>query len=290
MQLSDLKQLPQWVGHLDKVPKNPHSGGNASSNEPKTWGTAAQAWSAKKRHGWDGIGFVFTIHSGIIGIDLDKCLTDDGALLPWARDVVQCVNSYTEFSPSGNGLHILVRGSIPHSIKDGRGFEMYNELRYFTVTGRPLPGFDLPIEERANELQALFVTFGGSMDDPEPLPDVRPAEPRDVTAQDVQKILAQLPVHGDYNTYWLPILMAVHDAFPNETGVQLIEAWSPGYKGEVRRKFRSFDRTSKSGVGIATLFHIAKQHGVTLPGQRQRRPAAPARRSLSDKATFLMGV
>jgi hypothetical protein len=287
--LADLKQLPQWVGHQDKVPKNPHNGKNASSNNPATWATAAQAWTAKKRHGWDGIGFVFTIQSGIVGVDLDDCFQEDGTLKSWAKDVVFCLDSYTEYSPSGKGLHILVRGTIPHSIKDGNGYEMYNELRYFTVTGnRYLNGVET-IEEKQKELDALFVTFGGDFNDPAPLPDVKPSPNQEVTADQVGQILSQLPVHGDYNTYWLPILMAVHDAFPDETGVRLIEAWSPGYKGEVRRKFRSFDRTTKSGVGIATLFHIAKQHNVPIPG-KPKKQYKPARRQMAEKAAYLMSV
>jgi Ca2+-binding EF-hand superfamily protein len=52
--------------------------------------------------------------------------------------------------------------------------------------------------------------------------------------------------------------------------VRLIENWSPGKRGEVRRKFASFDRTAKGGIGIGTLFHIAKEHGWKPPQQVQR--------------------
>ena len=59
--MSQLKELPQWVGHtVKKVPLNPHTGKAAQSNNPETWGTAAEAWAAKKRHGWPGISFAFT--------------------------------------------------------------------------------------------------------------------------------------------------------------------------------------------------------------------------------------
>ena len=136
MTLADLKLLPQWVGYTAaKVPMNPHNGRAAASNNPDTWGTAAQAWAAKKRHNWAGVGYVFTIAAGVVGVDLDDCFDADGRLSDEARQIVQMLNSYTERSPSGTGLHILARGSIPHSIKTPT-FEMYNELRYFTVTGR----------------------------------------------------------------------------------------------------------------------------------------------------------
>ena len=67
------------------------------------------------------------------------------------------LNSYTELSPSGNGLHILACGSIPHSVKTA-GFEMYNELRYFTVTGR-VYGEPLHIEDRGIGLNALYAAY-----------------------------------------------------------------------------------------------------------------------------------
>ena len=159
--MAELKTLPQWVGYTaKKVPMNPHSGGAAASNNPDTWGTAAQAWSAKKRNGWAGIGYVFTSGAGVVGVDLDDCFEGDGndrRLTDAARQIVQMLNSYTEYSPSGNGLHILACGAIPHSVKSP-GFEMYNELRYFTVTGR-VYGDPGDIEDRETELNALYATY-----------------------------------------------------------------------------------------------------------------------------------
>ena len=274
--MAQLKDRPAWVGYTaKKVPMCPHTGGAAASNNPETWGTAAQAWSAKKRYGWAGIGYVFTIGAGVVGVDLDDCFEGEGTerrLTDTARQVVQMLNSYTELSPSGNGLHILACGTIPHSIKSP-GFEMYNELRYFTVTGRQYGSSEFVgcnIEDRANELNALFVVFGGDM---EPAaPERRPALERGAlttSEAEVARALAVLPPKGDYNTDWLPVLMAVHDAFPDQRGIDLIEAWSPGYQGEVARKWRSFE-TGFSGarVTIASLFHKAKQYGYE-PIKRQ---------------------
>lgn len=282
--MAELKALPQWVGYTaNKVPMNPNGGGAAASNNPETWATAAQAWSAKRLHGWAGIGFVFTIGAGVIGVDLDDCFeeTEDGRrLTDTARQVVQMLNSYTELSPSGNGLHILACGSIPHSVKQP-GFEMYNELRYFTVTGRQYgkgavdAGFASGIEDRDTELNALFVTFGGDYEPP--APTIRATTLQSTGEAEVASALAAIPPRGDYNTDWLPILMAVHDSFPDERGIALIEAWSPGYPGEVARKWRSF-KTGASGVTIATLFHKAGQYGY----KPVRQNPAPATRRGAD--------
>lgn len=153
--IAELKALPQWVGYNPtKVPLDPHTGRAAASNNPETWSTASEAWAAKRRYGWAGIGYVFTLSAGVIGIDLDKCFDDEGQLSDTARQIVEMVDSYTERSPSGRGLHILACGSIPDSVKQP-GFEMYNELRYFTVTGH-VYGEPRHIEDRQTELDALY--------------------------------------------------------------------------------------------------------------------------------------
>ncbi len=299
--MAELKELPQWVGYTaKKVPMNPHSGGAAASNNPETWGTAAQAWAAKKRRGWAGIGFVFTIQTGVIGVDLDDCFIDtpDGRRLSdMARQVVQMLNSYTELSPSGNGLHILACGSIPHSIKQP-GFEMYNELRYFTVTGRQYgygaveAGFASgDIEDRDKELNALFVTFDG---DSEPAPPPRRIVTNGNNTPDIAEIeraLKVLPPQGDYNTDWLPVLMAVHDALPDDRGIALIEAWSPGYRGEVARKWKSFETApSNGGITIATLFHKAKAYGYEPPRQQTKSYSGNQRMNHAAKSARLAGA
>lgn len=282
--LDELKAIPHWVGwhaeerggKVTKVPKNPHTGNNASSNDPKTWADVNTAWRAVKRHGWTGLGFVFTIGTGIVGVDLDDCFEPapppgKRRLKPWAYDIYRMLNSFTEKSPSGNGLHIYCKGEIPASInRSAEGVEMYNELRYFTVTGDVFyPGpKNAPIAERSTELQALYWCFGDG-------PKEEPSKPRVYTPNSVDEkqiadALKHIPKRMDYYD-WLRVLMAVHDAFPNSTGIRLCEAWSPGYDGEVEHKFRSFDRTAKSGVTVATLFHMAKENGwQTIRPQKRR--------------------
>ena len=84
-------------------------------------------------------------------------------------------------------------------------------------------------------------------------------DPTNVDEKDVVDALACIPPTGDYHEHWLKIIMAVHSAFPTERGIAMVESWSPGRPGEVAEKWRSF--TAGSGVGIGTLFHIAKQYG-----------------------------
>lgn len=127
----ELKQIPQWVCHRNKIPFNPVTGAAAKAGQPDTWSSYGDA--VKASDNYDGIGFEFN-NNGIVGVDLNKVISEDGTLSAEAAEIVAMLNSYTEYSPSGKGLHIFVNGDIP---VDGRkkGFiEMYKAKRYFTVT------------------------------------------------------------------------------------------------------------------------------------------------------------
>ena len=52
----------------------------------------------------------------------------------WAEEIVRCFDSYTELSPSGMEVHILVKAKAPASLKRS-GLEMYSTERYLTMTG-----------------------------------------------------------------------------------------------------------------------------------------------------------
>lgn len=130
----DLKKLPQWVVHRDKIPHNPGTGYRASVTDPATWGTFEDACVAANTGSFSGIGFVFTENDPFVGVDFDKCIVD-GQLDPWVMQHLKKLESYTELSPSGTGLHVICRGSLPgKSVKTSRA-EMYDNSRYFTFTG-----------------------------------------------------------------------------------------------------------------------------------------------------------
>lgn len=138
-----LRGLPQWVlwkfetrdGKVTKVPHQPN-GRKAAVNRPEEWSTFDACFNAADV--FDGVGFVFT--KGYIGIDLDKCFENDGSVKEFAQNALLEFDSYTEVSPSGNGLHIIVQSD---AIIDGRksnGIECYSEGRFFTVTGNVYRG------------------------------------------------------------------------------------------------------------------------------------------------------
>jgi putative DNA primase/helicase len=92
------------------VPIDPRTGHEATSTDPETWTDFETAQAAVRRWRGDGAGFVFTRTDPFVGIDLDHVI-ENGRLTDWAKSIVHTLASYTEVSPSGTGLHIIVRGS-----------------------------------------------------------------------------------------------------------------------------------------------------------------------------------
>ena len=158
--LKPWENLPQWVcfrfekradGKLTKPPINPHTGRNASTTDPKTWGTYAEAVTAAKRFNLPGIGIVLA--GGLFGIDLDHATKEDGTPRAEAEDIIRAMATYTEISPSGSGFHILAKGAFkPERNKttfpDGFAVEAYSAGRYFTVTGNALLALPAQSEKR----------------------------------------------------------------------------------------------------------------------------------------------
>jgi len=121
-----------------KPPFKP-DGGYASHSRPETWTSFDKALNAYKRGGFDGIGFVLTEDDPYAAIDLDKCHdAESGVTEDWARDIVQAIPSYWELSPSGTGLRAIVRAKLPPGGRKKQQLEMYDSLRYVTITGHKI--------------------------------------------------------------------------------------------------------------------------------------------------------
>jgi len=162
---ASLKQLKQWVcfkleynekkGKYDKIPKDPKTGYNAKANDPTTWSDYQTAVKAVGKYGFDGIGFEFA--NGIFGVDLDG-VVKDGKLTPEAEDIIKTLDSYTEYSPSGTGVHIICKGTIPPKDRRKGNIEMYSEGRFFTMTGNVL-GEPKEVQERTAQAAAVHEKY-----------------------------------------------------------------------------------------------------------------------------------
>lgn len=121
-----------------KVPINPTSGLYASATDPTTWGSFLTAREYASTHDI-GVGFVFREDDPLVGVDLDDCRDPEtGALDADAAEIVSRLDSFTEVSPSGTGVHVIVRGSLPEGRNRRENVELYDDARFFTVTGERL--------------------------------------------------------------------------------------------------------------------------------------------------------
>lgn len=165
-----LRKLDQWIcwklgksakGTPTKTPINPNGRGLASTTNPATWAPFEKALDkALKRN--LGIGFVFTLEAGIVGIDLDHVRdAATGEIVGWAAKAIYDLDSYAELSPSGTGVHVFVKAKLPHGGSRGEHVEMYSEGRYFTVTGQHLQGTPAQIKPRQAALDALYAQMFG---------------------------------------------------------------------------------------------------------------------------------
>ena len=147
----ELLGLKQWVcwrlmpgpkGEKDrKVPFNPATGHQAATNKPSTWSDYETAVAAVDRYGFTGLGFVFTKESGLVGVDIDHCYdAASDKFNDTARAVLDKQATYAEFSPSGTGVHLFFKGSLPAGgcKNSTAGVELYDNARYFTMTGEKL--------------------------------------------------------------------------------------------------------------------------------------------------------
>lgn len=177
----ELKNLKQWVCYIDKAPLSPLYKGNASPTNPDHWGTFEQAVRAVDKYKYKGIGFVFTDTTPYCGVDIDHCINPDtGEINHHALDIVEQMDSYTELSPSGTGLHIIYKGKNhptdwkkkkTDALDKGVDLEMYQEQRYFRVTGNQY-GNHSAVCEAENKAQLVYNTYFGK---PEDKPVVTPA-------------------------------------------------------------------------------------------------------------------
>lgn len=163
-------EIPSDGGKPKKVPKAPsfHRGTGAlfnvsptSTEHATTYDTAARFHKESTRRlgtdGADGLGVILTTEGDMVGVDLDDCVNPEtGTAEDWAQEIVTRLNSYTEVSPSGTGLRILLRGNLDPAYGNRKGsIEIYERARYMTVTGNHVPGTPLDLQPRPREIIAI---------------------------------------------------------------------------------------------------------------------------------------
>jgi len=163
--LSSLKEVDNWINWKEeegrKIPISPAATDhlypvNAMKRENQVSFEEAYECAEFRRH--IKLGFVFNDNDDFVGIDLDDCRFS-GEIDEEMKDIIEKLDSYTEISPSGNGLHIIARCEDIDELETVKnsdiGVEIYPKDRYFTVTGDVINQVD-EIPYRDEEIRDLI--------------------------------------------------------------------------------------------------------------------------------------
>lgn len=217
-----------------KIPYNPKTGARAKSNDPATFGTFSEATAALERNPSKYSGIGVGMFGDLVGIDIDHCVDEFGLPSPFAKDIIRLIDSYTEYSPSGSGVHILCRA--PDLVYDKRsyyekksdlGLEVYpagQTSRYLTLTGHAMS--DEGLNERTAEVLELLKKY---MKRDSPMSDNRASAP--------DALIREASTDDD------PVSEAIDDAElldrmrRSEKGERIAELWAgewarAGYKSQ----------------------------------------------------------
>lgn len=160
----EMTAYKQWVvwkaesrgeGKTTKIPYDVKTGRLASVTNPETWASFDEVVASVSSY--SGIGFVLTDNDPYTFIDLDDTKGDAKAFAEQQR-IYRIFNSYSELSPSGKGLHIITKGSVPSGKR--KGFvELYSNERFMTMTG--CTQNNEPIKNCGHLLTTLWEEMGG---------------------------------------------------------------------------------------------------------------------------------
>lgn len=145
-------------GKPTKIPYNPRTGKMVSVTDPTSWCSFNEALCAgTPGFGYDGIGFVLSQNDPYVFVDLDA--TQSEAEINIQTAIFKELDSYSEYSPSGKGLHIIVRGENLPKGRRRSNVELYSTERYMTMTGAVF--HDKPIADRNDLIKSIWGQMAG---------------------------------------------------------------------------------------------------------------------------------
>ena len=171
MKLDTLKDMKIWIPFMlvpegDRMAKKPSFDGihyakwKKESHLLMTYAAAKSL--AETTPGLEGVGL--SIPKGIAIIDLDKCVDNAGAIKTAAQTIISNLRSYTEYSPSGTGVHCVTVASLTEFTtkrfhQDGQSVEVLLPGTFCTFTGK-IVGQESDINDCTLILLDLFAKAG----------------------------------------------------------------------------------------------------------------------------------
>jgi putative DNA primase/helicase len=242
-----------------------------------------------KGGGWHGVGFAFLPDCGLIGIDIDDAIDlATGEVSPRCLDIVAACASFTEYSPSGKGCHIFVKGHTESRKSNDIGLEMFCGGQFFTVTGRTWPGSPSTVEVvEPTVIGRLHATIAQAKEARRtacaPAKQGTPAQPaargrrtaespHELQAR-VQSALDGMLPDLDYDD-WISIGWALRDAF-GDAGFDMWDAWSARggtYPGRpvLASHWKSFDSSGKPVDDVVGVIFARARDAGWKPPRRER--------------------
>lgn len=175
----EIKEIRRWIcynieqnekGEETKVPINALTGNYASTSNPMTWTSFKIALSGCVKYNCAGLGFILGTDEitgeTYFGVDLDNHVDKITGKKPFASAddfeefasiFINQLNSYTEYSHSLEGVHIICKGKLPEGARKTKGVEMYDWRRFFTMTGKVIN--NVPIADRTEEVIPLWKQY-----------------------------------------------------------------------------------------------------------------------------------
>jgi hypothetical protein len=166
-----LKDVDNWLCYDDRDLENPKAPRDLKGNLIKGWTKKGYSFNEcikSIEQGYNtGLGLVLK-NNGIVILDYDNCLSDVevnddlGYVKPIFKGKesessimsdINTLKSYTEISPSGKGLHIVVLAD-KKDLFNTKPIEIYSNKKYIRFTGNSV--FDYDLVNANNELIELL--------------------------------------------------------------------------------------------------------------------------------------
>lgn len=228
------------------------------------------------RHNFPGVGFAFMPEFGITGLDFDDCVVD-GKVDTLVEQLT--AGTYTEYSPSGNGVHAFVLGAYPdhkdspprNPERDKFGCETFQGKGFLTFTGRPTDLTEMMGDENTISPIPPHVIdyFGTRFVHVRALREKYEGEGKpvfDFSEEQIETYLKALPEDLSYDE-WVKVGMAVHHETYGE-GFALWDEWSsrsPKYTDSAYSlaRWESFGvNNSAEYTTMGTVLQMLRQNGV----------------------------
>lgn len=251
----------------------------------------AVAQLARANSPYTGIGFAFLPGDGLIGVDIDKCIdAETGEVKEIALNAIAGCNSYTEYSPSGTGVHIICSGETETFKSNKIGLEVFAGRQYFTFTGRQYANSPATVNPMAaaelERLRSIVKSNGPGA--------AKPGSPPPPGAVSERARLEQALsfIQSDEHDIWIKVGMGLFHAL-GDSGFGLWDYWSSkaanyGGTDECKRRWASFQRGVR--VTEATVYKLGMDGGwkpprSILPAPIKPNPPTPPRDSGTYSST-----